>query len=185
MEFSIPTSKEELFQQGKYFAMAAAGLGAISLVNRGITMKTKPLPQLSIPDMDAIYTDYDMVQALKIMEHWSKLNPIFYEQIVIYLDNMLNIERSIITKETFPTLKGLDCAYQNFRLAIKYLTDYRETIQQYCGADDVSAFDPFLKIVYTRAQEHFLTIVNKCRHFDTKQYIASAQQRVEQIIATR
>ncbi len=185
MDFSIPTTKEELYQQGKYFAMMAAGIGAVGLVKNAITIKTKAMPQLSIPDMDAIYMDYDMVQALKIMEHWSKLNPIFYEQIVIYLDNMLNIERSILTKETFPTLKGLDCAYQNFRLAIKYLTDYRETILQYCGSDDVSAFDPFLKVVYTRAQDHFLTIVNKCRHFDTKHYITSAQQRVAQIVSSQ
>ncbi len=168
-------------------ATVTAGIGASVLLNKAISKYTtrghQPL-QLSVPDMDAIYMDHEMVQALKVMEAWSKLNPIFYEQIIIYLDNMMTIERDIMSKETFPSLKSLDIAYQNFRLAAKYLTDYRETILKYCGTDDASAFDPFLKIVYSRSQNHFLNIINKCRRFDTKQYMASTQKRIDAIIAS-
>jgi hypothetical protein len=184
MQFNIPLSKEDLYSQGKNLAVVAAGLSAAGLASRLITYKTRKPIQLSIPDMDAIYQDYDLVQALKVMEHWSKLNPFYYEQLVVYLDNMLTIERGILTKETFPTQKSLDIAYQHFRLAVKYLTDFKETILQYCGTDDVHAFKPFQDIVYARAQEHFLQILHKCRKFDARQYLQHTQQRIDQIIAT-
>jgi hypothetical protein len=170
----------------EYLAIVAAGLAAAGLMKKAIGSVQTTLPiTLSIQDMDAIYDDRQMVRALKIIEPWSKLNPIYYEQIVIYLDKMLTIERAILNKESMPSLKNLDCAYQYFRLAVRYLTDYRETILRYCGTDDITAFDSFCHIIYTRAQDHFLTIVNRCRRFDTKQYLAATQERIDQIVAAR
>lgn len=155
-------------------ALGAAGMIAYQFLNTTVRRNTNPAAELVDPT-ECFNMDADIRDAFINMQNYREVNTWLFRGALRNIDCLLFKEQSIVNQSIIPNENDNIIAFTYFSVACNKLKMFQAAIQERLGNRHAMIVQDLNTIIFNRAEQHFIFIINACARAKPTDMLAKAR----------